>query len=173
MSDASKLKAADLDIPAECKLLRAKYKKSGLTVAELAQASGLSVGTITIVLSGVRYRAGKPHVSIPPDGTLVKVASVLRVQPAALRDAGRERAADLLAQAIDAGSVESFVLASDLDAQAVAAGRQALARQVLAVFSTEELRAEVQRRDAEDEASQERDDQADLLDDLRTSQYPG
>lgn len=173
MSESPKIKAADLDAPAESRLLKAKYKKSGLTVAELAEASSLSVATVNIVLSGVRYRGGQPHVSVPPDGTLVKIAAVLRVQPGDLRVVGRERAADLLEQALDAGSAKTFTLTSDLNAQAVAAGRQALARQVLAVFSTEELRAEADRRDADDDAAQEREDQADLLDDLRTARYPG
>lgn len=126
--------------PAESLILNATYKKSGLTAADLAAATGLSVGAIRIALSGIRYRSGQPKVTVPPDQTLVRLASALGVGPAVLTSLGRERAAELLAGA------KSTAAAPDLDTKAAIAAREALTRQVLAVFSTEELRAEIARR---------------------------
>lgn len=156
-----------LSIPPESTLLRTAYKKSGLTVSDLASATGLSTATIQNAMSGLRYRAGTARATAPPDHTLVKLASVLHVQPEALRANGRERAADVLAQA-----PEPAVLPSDLDAQAVATGRQALARQVLAVFSTEELRAEVSRRDRAEHQEMDQEARQDLTESLRADQWP-
>lgn len=172
MSDEEKIIAADLETPAESALLKAAYKKSGLRIADLAAAADLSAGTITITLSGVRYRDGRPHVAIPPDRTLVKLAAVLGVRSNDLRDLGRDRAADLLDEA-NAASGQTITVSSDEDARAVAAGRQILARQVLAVFSSEELRAELARRDSVDDEESDEQIKAELAEDLRTAQYPG
>lgn len=135
----------EIVIPPESAMLKTAYRKSGLTVADLAAATGLSVPTLHIAMGGVRYRDGKAKAAIPPDNTMVKLASVLRIHPDALRAHGRERAADLLAEATDNDG--TIAVPSDLDAQAAVAGRQALAKQILAVFSTEELRAEIARRE--------------------------
>lgn len=128
-------------------MLKAAYKKSGLKVADLAAATGLSVGTIHIALSGIRYRDGKGRPAVPPDRTLVKLASVLGIHPDALRAYDRPRAAELLEEAVSTEDASSPAFASDLEAQAAVAGRAALARQVLAAFSVEELRAEIERRE--------------------------
>jgi hypothetical protein len=126
--------------PAESLLLNATYKKSGLTAADLAVATGLSVGAIRIALSGIRYRDGQPKATVPPDQTLVLLASALGVVPAVLHGLGRERAAELLAEA------KNPPVARDLNTTSAIAAREALTRQVLAVFSTDELRAEIARR---------------------------
>lgn len=151
-------------------MLRDAYKKSGLTVADLASSTGLSVGTVNIALSGIRYRDGKAKVAIPADRTLVKLASVLRIHPEVLRAHDRDRAAELLAEATDASAVSP--IASDLDAQAVAAGRSALARQVLALFAAEELRAELERRDRAEHNAIDREAWDDVADTLRSDQWP-
>ena len=135
----------EIEIPAESVMLKADYKKSGLTVADLASATGLSVGTIHIALSGIRYRDGKGKAAVPPDRTLVKLASVLLIDSEALRAYERDRAAELLEEAGVETSQTEF--SSDLEAQAAVAGRAALTRQILAAFSTEELRAEINRRE--------------------------
>lgn len=137
--------AADLTPPPESAMLKAAYRQSGLTVADLAAATGLSVPTLHIAMNGFRYRDGKTKVATPPDSTMVKLASVLRIHPDVLRAHGRERAAGLLAEVTDEDSTTA--VPSDLDAQSAVAGRQALAKQILAVFSTEELRAEIARRE--------------------------
>jgi transcriptional regulator with XRE-family HTH domain len=162
--------ADELVPPAESSLLRAAYKKSGLTVADLASATGLSVGTVNIALSGIRYRDGKAKIAIPADRTLVKLASVLRIHPEILRAHDRRRAAELLAEASEASSVTP--IASDLDAQAVAAGRSALARQVLALFAAEELRAELERRDRAEHDALDREAWDDVAETLRSDQWP-
>ncbi|SEB55008.1 hypothetical protein SAMN04489806_1071 [Paramicrobacterium humi] len=126
--------------PAESLLLNAAYKKSGLTAADLAAATGISVGAIRIALSGLRYRDGQPKATVPPDQTLARLASALGIVPSVLQSIGRERAAELL------GEAKSTAIAPDLDATAAIAAREALTRQVLAVFSTDELRAEINRR---------------------------
>lgn len=126
--------------PAESLLLNATYKKSGLTAADLAAATGLSVGAIRIALSGIRYRDGQPKATVPPDLTLVRLASTLGIGPAVLSSIGRERAAELLTEA------KSAPVAPDLDTTSAIAARDALTRQVLAVFSTDDLRAEIARR---------------------------
>lgn len=126
-------------------MLKAAYRKSGLTVADLASATGLSAGTIYIALSGIRYRDGEGRPAVPPDRTLVKLASVLRIHPEALRAYERDRAAELLEEA--SSETQEARFSSDLEAQAAVVGRAALARQVLAAFSTDELRAEIARRE--------------------------
>lgn len=133
------------EAPAESKVLDNAYRKSGLTAADLAVATGLSVGSIRIALSGLRYRKGEVAAVAPPDQTLAKLASVLGIGPAALIEAGRERAAAILRDA------KKPMAVPDLNAAAAIAGREALARQVLAVFSTEEIRDELGRR-SDDEA---------------------
>lgn len=164
-------KSSDVDIPPESALLKEAYRKSGLTVADLAAATGLSSGTLHIAMSGIRYRDGQAKATVPPDATVVKLASVLGIHPDVLRSNGRPRAAELLAEATSGrADATKATFASDLEAKAAAAGRAALARQVLAVFSTEDLRDELERRDRleHDQLDQEgRDDAAaDLRADL-------
>lgn len=130
--------------PAESALLKALYKKSGLTVADLAAATGLSVATLHIALSGIRYRTDGPRVSVPSDITLVKLGSVLGLDPDVLRQLGRDRAADLLAEANTTGPRSA--VPSEQEAMAAAAARTALTIQVLAAFSSDELTAELRRR---------------------------
>lgn len=137
----------DLQVPPESTLLRTTYKQSGIKVADLAGASGLSVSAIHIALNGFRYRDGVAKVAVPPDRTLVKLGSVLGVEPAALREAGRERAAELLDEVGESDQSLPTTFSSDAEAKAHAVGRTALARQVLAAFSLEELRAEISRRE--------------------------
>lgn len=153
-------------------MLKAVYRDSGLTVADLASATGLSVGTVHIALNGIRYRDGRAKVAIPPDRTLVKLASALRIHPDVLRVHDRARAADLLVEAsrVEAGQEVSF--ASEREAQAAVAGRSVLARQVLAVFSDDELRAELERRDHSENIRMHRQEEADLADTLATDQWP-
>ena len=146
--DSSTEPASELQVPPESALLRSTYKKSGIKVADLAAATGLSVSSIHIALNGLRYRDGVAKVAVPPDRTLVKLSSVLGVEPAALREAGRERAAELLDEVSESDQILPTSFSSDAEAKAHAAGRTALARQVLAAFSLEELRAEVKRREA-------------------------
>ena len=131
--------------PAESLILNATYKKSGFTAADLAVATGLSVGAIRIALSGIRYRDGQPKATVPPDQTLARLASALGVVPAVLSNLGRDRAAELLAEA------KSTVSAPDFDTKAAIAAREGLSRQVLAVFSTDDLRAEIARRTASEQ----------------------
>lgn len=144
---------ADLDIPPESRLLKEAYKKSGLTVADLASATGLSMATIHVAHNGVRYRDGKAKVTVPPDRTLVKLSSVLGISPDTLRAHDRGRAAALLEEANASSDPTEFL--SDKEAQAAASGRAALTQQILAVFSTEDLEAEVKRRRWADQAEQQ------------------
>ncbi|WP_129656300.1 hypothetical protein [Rothia halotolerans] len=127
-----------VDIPIESAELQRAYKQSGLTAADLAAATGISVGAVRIALAGIRYYKGEPRTTHPPDETLAKLASVLGIDANMLRGFGRERAAAIMAD------VETAAV--DLQAPAAIAGRQALAKQVLGVFSTDELEAEVKRR---------------------------
>lgn len=143
-ADAEDMEALKQGVPPESVALNGYYKKSGLTAADLAAATGLSVGAIRIALSGVRYRDGEPKTVVPPDPTVAKLASALGLEPQVLRSLGRERAAEMLAEG-------KSTAIDDLDTKAAIAGRQNLARQVLAVFSTEELRTEIARREQGDE----------------------
>ncbi|MGO1971616.1 MAG: helix-turn-helix domain-containing protein [Propionibacteriaceae bacterium] len=132
--------------PVESELLDAQYRKSGLTVADLAKSTGISVGAIRIALSGVRYRDGQPRRVVPPDQTVAKLAAVLGLSPKALTGIGRSRAAAILAE----GQGSTVSAEPDLNSVAAIAGRQSVVRQMLAIVSTEELRAELDRRTAED-----------------------
>lgn len=182
MSEA-KSAAAEPVIPEESKLLRSAYKKSGLTVADIAAAAGVSVPTLHIAFNGIRYRDGVGLAAAPSDQTLVKVGSVLRLDAQALRDVGRERAAGLLEEALNADDLPVARSSSDEIALAAVAGRRSLAKQILSIFSIDELRSEIERRTAQDElgASEpddtaEDDDEAfhrELAEDLRTEQWPG
>ncbi|WP_448389726.1 helix-turn-helix domain-containing protein [Microbacterium aurum] len=156
--------------PAESVMLRAAYKKSGLTVADLAVSTGLSVATVNIALSGIRYRDGKAKPAVPPDRTLVKLSSVLRIHPDVLRLHDRQRAAELLAESVESTSTRP--VASELDAQALAAGRSILARRVLGAFSTEELRSEVARRERAESDEINQEAWGDVADTLRAEQWP-
>lgn len=170
MAKSNEPQREEIDAPAESVMLRAAYKKSGLTVSDLAASTGLSVATVNIALSGIRYRDGSAKAAVPPDRTLVKLASVLRIHPDILRAHDRQRAAELLAEAME--STTTRPVAAELDAQALAAGRTILARQVLGAFSTDELRSEVARRERaeSDEINQEAWD--DVADTLRAEQWP-
>lgn len=172
------LDTSHLSIPPESTMLRVAYESSGLVVAAIARASDVSAAAIHIAMNGFRYRKGVPTVVSPPDKTLVKLAAVLRIEPDALRKVGRDHAAKLLEEI----PAEELPTAEDpdlLESVSMPPGRQILARQVLGVFSTAELRAEVERREtklAEDEFySDDSDDtefHAELADDLRTEQWP-
>ena len=129
-----------LPLPAESVELNRAYKRSGLTAADLAAATGLSVGAVRIALSGIRYYKGEAKPTAPPDETLAKLASVLGLPPKVLVVLKRGRAAAIM------GEVETAPV--DLEAPAAIAGRLALAKQVLGVFTTDELEAEVNRRRA-------------------------
>lgn len=155
--------------PVECVALRTAYKKSGLTVADLSAATGLSTATIYIALSGIRYRNGVGKATRPPDSTVVKLAGVLRVHPDALRAVGRDRAAELLEEVEGTSErlTSASTIVSDETAKAAAAARAALARQVLAAFATEDLRLELDRRERADDEAHDREVQAELLADLR------
>lgn len=135
---------AEVQPPPESLILNATYKKSGLTAADLAAATGLSVGAIRIALSGLRYRSGQPKATSPRDQTLVLLASALGISPVALSSVGRDRAAEMLAEA------KNQTTKPDLDTTAAIAAREGLARQVLAVFSSAELQAELHRRSESD-----------------------
>lgn len=130
-------------VPAESATLDQAWRRSGLTHSELAIATGMSVGAVRVALAGVRYRAGsgEAFAVVPRDEPLAKLASVLGVDPRVLSLLGRDRAAQMVTSA----ATEEI----DLEAPAAVAGRRALAKQVLAAFSTAELRAEIERRDAE------------------------
>lgn len=129
--------------PVESAILDTQYRRSGLTVADLAEATGISVAAIRIALSGVRYRDGLPRRVIPPDQTVAKLAAVLGVSSETLAGIGRQRAATLLAE----GQIATASATPDVTSIAAIAGRQQLGRQVLALFSSEELRAELRRRE--------------------------
>lgn len=175
--------SAEPVVPAESKLLRSAYKKSGLTVADIAAASGLAVPTLHIAFNGIRYRNGVGLASTPSDQTLVKVGSVLRLDAQALRDIGRERAAGLLEEALKSDDLPVARSSSDEITLATLAGRRSLTKQILSVFSIDELRAEIERRTEQDEpvAPDGSDDASDddeafhqeLAEDLRTEQWPG
>lgn len=143
--------------PVESELLDAQYRKSGLTVAELAKSTGISVGAIRIALAGTRYKDGKLRRVVPPDHTVAKLAAVLRISPETLQGIGRSRAAAILAEA------EGLTASTkpDLNSVAAIAGRRSIVEQMLAIFSTEELRAELERRDDEAAKQEGIDDAAD------------
>ena len=153
--------------PPESVALKAAYKRSGLTVADLSAATGLATATVYIALSGIRYRNGIGKATSPPDRTVVKLAGVLRVHPDALRAVGRDRAAQLLEEVEGSPTESAPVVVSDETAKAAAAARSALARQVLAAFATEDLREELERRERADGETHEREVEVELLADLR------
>ncbi|OYO00745.1 hypothetical protein CGZ95_08975 [Enemella evansiae] len=125
-------------IPVESVTLQRAYKQSGLTAADLAAATGMSIGAVRIALAGVRYRNGEARTAIPPDATVAKLASVLGVTAGMLTALGRGRAAAMMAE-IETADI-------DLETPAAIAGRHSLAKQVLGIFTTEELETEVKRR---------------------------
>lgn len=129
--------------PVESELLDAQYRKSGLTVADLSKATGVSVGSVRVALSGIRYREGEPQQVIPPDQTLAKLAAVLGISTETLIGVGRSRAAAILAEG--QGTTQSAE--PDMTSAAAIAGRRSVVGEMLRVFSTEELRAELARRD--------------------------
>jgi transcriptional regulator with XRE-family HTH domain len=144
---------AEVQPPAEAMLLNRAYKKSGLTAGDLAVATGLSIPTVRQALTGLRYYKGQPKAMTPTDKKLALLGSALGIPPEALADLGRHRAAALISE----GEYDSTVPMTD--ATVTIAARALLARQILAVFSVDELRAEVARRDRIEEAGP---DQADL-----------
>lgn len=140
------------EVPAESVMLKAAYKQSGLTVADLVAATGIAMSSVQIALNGIRYRQGEPRLAVPSDRNLVKLAAVLNVSADQLRSYDRSRAAQLLEEAHRASN--TVAVPSERDAQEVAAreqasaaGRAALAQQILTTFSTEELHEELQRRE--------------------------
>lgn len=139
----------NFEIPAESAILKTAYRKSGLTVADLAAATSLSVATVNNALNGIRYRDGKARAAAPPDATLVKLAFVLHIRPDELRARDRVRAADLLEQERGVN-----------DAPLISAGTQSLAQRVLAAFSTDELQAEIERRERAEYSQEGIDDAA-------------
>lgn len=160
---------SEIEVPPECVALKTAYKKSGLTVADLSSATGLSTATVYIALSGIRYRDGVGKSTRPPDATVVKLAGVLRIHPDALRALGRDRAAELLEEVEGTSGPASATSAivSDETAKAAAAARAALARQVLAAFATEDLRLELERRERGADEAQDCEVEAEVLADLR------
>ena len=132
----------------ESTLLDTVIKNSGVSVEKIATATDLNVGVIRIAAAGFRYRPNAAkNFTAPSDKTLIRLASVLAIQPDELRACGRTRAALLLK---DAQRVSGFVEAPDFDAddRVFIAGRQILLGQIFAVFSTQELQAEIDRRAA-------------------------
>lgn len=140
-------------LAAESILLNTAYKKSGLTAADLAAATGLGIATVRLALAGVRYRKGQPIPVTPTDKKLALLGSALGIGSESLADLGRHRAAALIADA----EYDSAVPVPD--AAVVIAARAPLTRQILAVFTVDELRAEVARRDRIEQAGP---NQADL-----------
>lgn len=132
--------------PIESKLLDKQYRASGLSAPKLAEATGLSISAVRIALAGFRYRDGQAHRVVPPDSTLAKLAAVLGLSPQTLEGVGRERAAQLLAEM----QTEHAIANPDLDSVAAIAGRQTLVRDMLKLFSTNELRAELERRESDE-----------------------
>lgn len=115
----------------------------------------------------------------PSDQTLVKAGSVLRLYAQALRGIGRERAAGLLEEALKADGLPVARSSSDEITLATLAGRRSLTKQILSIFSIDELRSEIERRTAQGEPDTDGDDDADdaafhreLAEDLRTEQWP-
>lgn len=135
-----------IEVPPESALVKAAAKRAGLTVAQLADATGLSVGAINIALTGVRYRAGGARSAVPTDRTLARLAPALGIQADTLRAYGRHGAAELLGDAPEPARSATDSDAGIREAWAATAARAALADQILAVFSTDELRAEIARR---------------------------
>lgn len=134
-------------MPGESVLLREAYKNSGLTVADLAIASGLSVATLSIALSGIRYRDDGPRPALPTDLTLVRLGGVLGIDPDALSALGRNRAAAHLRSVYEGGHAPSIKV--EQEAIAAAAARNALVQQVLSVFTTVDLKNEIRRREGD------------------------
>ncbi|GAB3616586.1 hypothetical protein GCM10027416_11430 [Okibacterium endophyticum] len=134
-------------VPPESAALKAAHRRSGYSMAELAAAIGMSRGSVQVALDGVRYRDGEAIPVVPPDATLVRLAGLLGIGPATLRELGRDRAAQLLEEADPPVPVEKPVSLSERESQAAVAARAAVVRQMLSIFSTEELRAELDRRD--------------------------
>lgn len=170
----------DIVIPLECRMLKKAYRASRLTAADLAVAAGISRASVHLALDGYRTRDGIRRVVIPPDDTLVDLASALHVTPDALRDAGRDHAAVLL-EGRGAAPEDS----GDRAARWRAEGRAQMAAQVLATFSSPELAGELQRRvDRTDGAEagrllddvltrlQDRTDREDLAETTRTETWP-
>lgn len=151
--------------PIESELLDAQYRKSGLTVADLARSTGISVGAIRIALSGIRYRDGQPRRVVPPDQTVAKLSSVLGLSAETLIGIGRSRAAAILAE----GQGTTKSAGPDLNSVAAIAGRQSIVRQMLAIFSTEELRAELERRDRGDHDQLDQEGRDDAADEWRST----
>lgn len=157
-------------------MLRAEYKRSGLTIAEVAKVSGVSTPSVHVAVNGFRYYDRQKVVTVPPSKTLVKLAAALSIDAAKLRAVGREDAAQLLEET---PTYQLPTPATALaDVEAAASARQTVIRQVLGVFSTDELLAEIERRQSaladdgpyvEDVDS---DFHAELADDLRTEQWP-
>ena len=66
----------------------------------IAEATGISAATIPITFEGLRYRKGEARVSVPSDRIIVKIASVIGMTPEQLHAVDRQRAADMLEEAL-------------------------------------------------------------------------
>lgn len=155
-------------------MLRAEYKRSGLTIAEVAKVSGVSTPSVHVAVNGFRYYDRQKVVTVPPSKTLVKLAAALSIDAAKLRAVGREDAAQLLEET---PTYQLPTPATALaDVEAATSARQTVIRQVLGVFSTDELLAEVSRREEVEHRASEAEDaafQEELAEDLRAQQWPG
>lgn len=180
MAKTPPVDTSHLQIPPESALLRMAYETSGLIVSAMSRATGISTAAIHIAMNGYRYRDGVPTVVSPPDKTLVKLAAVLQIEPEMLAKAGREHAAKLLSE-IPADQLPTAEDPEQVESVSMPSGRTVLARQVLGVFSTDELRAEIQRREAKladdelyghDDSDEDAALQEELAEDLRAKQWP-
>lgn len=100
-----------------------------------------SVQRISLVEVGQRAHRQRSWLTTAACGCIIS-----RLPTDALRAHGRDRAAGLLEEAERTEST-SRKPSSDLEAQAAAQARATLVKQVLGVFSTDELTAELERRD--------------------------
>lgn len=148
-------KNAELDVPRECKLLQKKWseQRPPVPIKQLKVETGLSVTSVTAAINGYRFVAGEGvRVVTPTDTVLFAVAGAIGVTPAELREVGRGIAADMLEQAkLDPAYPEATVRDDQGDTAAALAAmrvRRATLSRVLSVFTDEELREELARREA-------------------------
>ncbi|MBC9729888.1 helix-turn-helix transcriptional regulator [Streptomyces sp. TRM68367] len=79
--------------PPEAVLIRNAQKRSGLTVGQAAEQAGIGRSRWNQIVAGYQRVGGTAvEVKAPPE-TLARMALVVGVTPAQLRDAGREKAA--------------------------------------------------------------------------------
>lgn len=126
------------ELPAVSRLLTGAFEKSGLTETELAKSAGISVGATRVALSGVRHHRGETVRAPSPDYVVTRLAYSLGVDEAALYEAGRGLAAQLLATMKFAKALTVRDAAADAAHPRGTRG--------LASVPTAELRAELVRR---------------------------